>query len=458
MSHSTTRRGRSTPRGVRISPLLARRAYTNDAGRRMPGPAGSLRDLGNLRTIFSLGLLDAYQGWEQDRPGEDFLVWAGPAPHVVVVAPDSVQRVLNDSEHFARDIRPTKTMFGDGLLRQQGGAWVRRRAAASPPFKRGSLGSALPIVVEEVERLLQGWRARGTEPFRPTRDVAGCMLQILCRYLFGYRFDPERYGGRAFHSALVVLSSDSVLRHLLPRHAVAVARRRAIRRAHATLNELCADILESGGDAPFLTRLREDLTGGERTRQDVLDELRTFLIAGHETSATALNWALALLAQAPDEQEVLGREAREHTGFGHTEGLTAADRVFSETMRLYPPVPISVSVATRDTTLSGYFVPAGTRIDVCSYVVHRSRSRWTDPDVFQPSRFIGGAPPRTDYLPFLHGPHLCLGRGLAKIEVRAALSMLTERYRVSLPGPPPEVNLRLSLHPKGLRIRLEPVR
>lgn len=120
-------------------------------------------------------------------------------------------------------------------------------------------------------------------------------------------------------------------------------------------------------------------------------------------------------------------------------------------MRLYPPVPISVSVATEDTQLGRIRVRRGTRIDVCSYVLHRLPWLWPEPGTIDPERFRATPAPGT-WFPFLLGPHTCLGMRLALIELPLVAARLAGAFELTLPEGPPRPNLRLSLHPAGLTI------
>ncbi len=123
-------------------------------------------------------------------------------------------------------------------------------------------------------------------------------------------------------------------------------------------------------------------------------------------------------------------------------------------MRLFPPVPLSVSQATVDTELGPLSVPKGTRVDVCSYLLHRLPWLWEEPAAFRPERFVA-APPKGAYIPFLHGPHTCLGIRLAEIEVPLVTARLAGAFDFELPDGPPRVNFRLSLNPGGLKLRVK---
>src|SRR5688572_20626658 len=253
----------------------------------LAGPRPRLWRLGSLVPLFRAGPLDYYRT-EALRTRDDFLAWAGTVPHLVAVQPETVVPVLSDRVEVARPVGPTRLPFGDGAL--------------NPGFRRGALEGAVGIIREEGAALVAEWRALGAPSFSPSRDVSFRMLRILGRFLFGFSFDRDRHGGRPLHQALIALSSGTVVRHFLPDWVLRLRGERAEIAARAWLDRIGREVLQEGASTPFLDVLREGLRAGTFDEQTALDEIRTFLVAGHETSATALVWTLALLAAHPDVQ------------------------------------------------------------------------------------------------------------------------------------------------------------
>jgi cytochrome P450 len=190
----------------------------------------------------------------------------------------------------------------------------------------------------------------------------------------------------------------------------------------------------------------------------LIDNLLTFFMAGHETTAKALTWTLYLLARAPDWEERILREVREVAGDGplkgeHIDKLVITTQVLKESMRLYPPAPIMSRQATVDTELAGVPIKAGTQVIIPIYAIQRHRRRWRDPDHFEPSRF---APeneaqiPRYHYMPFGAGPRICIGMAFAMIEGIAILASLVRAASFQrTPGNDPEPVSRITLRPAG---------
>ena len=403
--------------------------------------------------MLSEGPLSAYLRWAKQQR-RDFVVWSGPTPRVVVIEPESVREVLR-SEDFVRNPEAVATMFGRSLLRLAGEPWRARRSMLAPAFRGQGLGQAVEIVQSETEALIARWRGHGGRTFRPTRELSFCMLKILGRLLFGYEFEAGEGGGSTLHRTLVILASDSVARHFLPPAIADLRDRGRARAARAELDALCGRLLQSGGSTPFMTALRGGLARGELDRATVIDELRAFLIAGHETSATAAAWSLAQLAAHPEFAADIvaeGKEAASFTSAREVGGLTASARFVKETMRLFPAVPLATAQPVRDLRLGRLDLPRGTQLDISCFVQHRLPWLWPQPKIFDPERF-SVAPREGTYLPFLLGPHTCVGMQLAMLELPLMLSRLAAEFEFELPAGPPTLNLRVSLHPAGLQLR-----
>jgi cytochrome P450 len=228
--------------------------------------------------------------------------------------------------------------------------------------------------------------------------------------------------------------------------------------AREQIDELCAEILARGSDTPFMAALRGALAEGIFDRSVAIDELRTFLIAGHETTASALAWTVATLAEHPQLVGAVRAEAQAAADARtpeHVAEIEATLRLVKEVMRLYPPVPLNLSRAIEPTTLGPLRLARNTRVDVCSYVIQRLPWIWPDPNRVEPLRFVSN-PVAGTWIPFLLGPHTCLGARLALIELPLIAARLIDTFDFVLPSGPPRVNLRVSLNPGGLEILARP--
>jgi cytochrome P450 len=194
------------------------------------------------------------------------------------------------------------------------------------------------------------------------------------------------------------------------------------------------------------------------SERQLIDNLVTFLAAGHETTAKALTWTLYLLARAPDWQERIRAEAVEVAGkdpiaAGHIDALPVTRAVIKEGLRLYPPAPVMTRVAATRTKLGPETIAPGTLVVIPIYVVHRHRKLWDDPDRFDPDRFRPEREakyPRTQFMPFGFGPRTCIGMSFAMMEATAILATLVRGAHFGWDGTHlPEPLSRVTLRPRG---------
>jgi cytochrome P450 len=290
-------------------------------------------------------------------------------------------------------------------------------------------------------------------------------LRIVGEALLGTDVRAET---EAVSAAFNVLSEQTVERfrslRLLP-PVLPTAYDRAFRQASRALREVVTRViakrrerLEDQGDLLSMFMLaRDEETGEQMDDEHLRNEVLTMLLAGHETTATALSWAWALLEQNPDAERKLHAELDAVLG----DRLPTADdvprliytrRVLDETMRLYPPVYVLSRKVVEDDTVCGYQVLGGSTVDISPYVTHRLPEFWPDPGRFEPDRFTPdqvAARPRYAYYPFLGGPRQCIGNNFALMEGTLILATLARRHRPRMvagytPTPEPLITLRPS--------------
>lgn len=260
-------------------------------------------------------------------------------------------------------------------------------------------------------------------------------------------------------------------------------RNEEMRDALTTIKRVCADLirskranLEKGGRAD-LDILSVAIESGGFSDDDLVNQLMTFLAAGHETTASALTWATYLLCKHPDAQQRLREEIRASLpSLESDESISALDidklpylnAVLNETMRVLPPVPLTLREASHDTTIQGHFVPAGTSIIICPWAVNTSKSLWgDDARDFNPDRWMGpgrantgGADSNYAITTFLHGPRSCIGKDFAKAEFACLVAALIGKFEVEMEDPGWELQIQggITARPKGgLRVKIRPV-
>jgi cytochrome P450 len=213
-----------------------------------------------------------------------------------------------------------------------------------------------------------------------------------------------------------------------------------------------------------LLSAKDPETGHVFTLNELVDQVATLFLAGHETTAGALSWAIYLSAMCPHVQDRLSSEAREVMGerepaFADLKRLKFTRDVFREVLRLYPSFGFIARTCAYDEEMRDKHVKAGSTVSVAPWLIHRHRTHWERPDIFDPNRFqteSGKASLRTAYLPFSLGPRVCLGAAFAMQEAVLILACLARRYRFEpladhVPKPVGRLTIRSE---NGVKVRL----
>jgi cytochrome P450 len=404
----------------------------------------------------------------------------GRAVMAWVTDPALIERVLlHEAERFPKtqlEKRVFEVTLGDGILTSQGASWRWQRRTAAPLFRPADLASLVPAMSAAGEAQLARWRAHSAGSAQAVdRDMTETTFRVISATMFAGSADAE--AAEILRLADMALSSISwdVAAAMLrfPRwlwYPGKYRRRRAGRQARAVVAGILARRRAMGlqGDDLLarLARAQDPETGAPMSEKQLLDNLLTFLAAGHETTAKALTWALYLLARAPEWQGRIRSEVRAVAGAGpvssdHLDNLVVTRAILEETMRLYPPAPIMTRQAAAAAELGTTVIPGGALIAIPIYAVHRHRRLWVDPDRFDPDRFAPerrGKIPRTQFMPFGFGPRTCIGASFAMMEGVAILATLVRGADFEWDGRHlPEPVSRVTLRPKGgmpLRVTL----
>jgi cytochrome P450 len=396
---------------------------------------------------------------------------------VWITAPALVRTVLLDERERYRKLSTLRLLgplLGRGILTSEGAEWKWQRQAAAPVFRQQDLLRLVPSFAHAAARLVERWRAApGVQAI--DRDMTRATFEVISSTLL-----PSADAGVAqvFERSMAafqrgagwgILYASTGMPSWLPRPGMLSSARAAaaLRRAtHAVLRESRA----AGAQAEDLLRRlmasRDPETGRTMDDTRLVDNLLTFYLAGHETTARALAWTLYLLARSPQWHSLLEEEIAAVTGGApvaaeHIEQLTLVQQVLKESMRLYPPAPLIARQAIEDGELGGVPVRRGMSVVMPIYAIHRHAKRWDEPDVFDPSRFSPereAAIERYQYLPFGAGPRICIGMAFAMIEATAMLATLLQHARFSpVEGHDPHPVARVTLLPRGgvsLRVTL----
>jgi len=369
----------------------------------------------------------------------------------ILNAPDAIRRVLVDNyENYTRTpagLRVLRPMLGQGLLIAEGRAWKHQRRTLAPAFTPRAVAALVPHMIAATDETVAKLRARSNAPVDLRETMQRMTLEIAGRTMFSFGMDRHGAALRDFVMEYGErLARPHFLDLLLPLNWPSpqdFARARFRKRWTAFVAMLMAERRAAGKNenAPprdlfdLMNEARDPETGAAFSDEQLGDEVATMILAGHETTATALFWALYLLALDPETQEQLAAEVRDVNASGaiEIERLKFTRAVIDETMRLYPPAFLIARAAAGPDTIAGLPVKKHDVILIAPWLLHRHEKLWRDPNAFVPSRFMTGTPPdRFAYLPFGVGARVCIGAHFALVEATLALARLIGAFRVAL--------------------------
>jgi unspecific monooxygenase len=370
----------------------------------------------------------------------------------ILNTPDAIRHVLVDNyENYIRTpagIRVLRPMLGEGLLISEGRAWKHQRRTLAPAFTPRAVMSLVPHMVAATDETIAKLRAAGNAPVDLREAMQRMTLEIAGRTMFS--FGMERHGA-ALRDFVVEYGTRLARPHfldlVLPLNWPTLqdfARARFRKRWTRFVRMLMAERRAAGkteGAPPrdlfdLMVAARDPETGEAFTDEQLGDQVATMILAGHETTATALFWSLYLLALDPATQDELAAEVASAAtnGMLDVERLKFTRAVVDETMRLYPPAFLIARAAAGPDTVAGMPVRKNDVILIAPWLLHRHEKLWRDPNAFIPQRFMPPAPPpdRFAYLPFGVGARVCIGAHFALVEATLALAKLIGAFRVTL--------------------------
>ncbi|MGW1880878.1 cytochrome P450 [Streptomyces sp. NPDC001970] len=449
-------------------------------GTEIPGPAG-LPLLGSMFDLKrdSLGtFLNA-----QRAHGDVVRFTAGPpglrAELYAVFSAEGAQQVLaTESANFRKDnafYQEVRESFGNGLLTSQDEDYLRQRRLVQPLFTRRRVDGYAAAVTDETTALLANWRTAPDATVDVVDEMTGLTLRAVARILFGTDVEAAV---PVVERCFPVIGNYTLRRGYSPanppRHWPTPANRRAAA-ATAEMYAVCDRIIErrrAEGDAAqgddLLTLLAQagSAEDGSLDASEIRDQVLIFLLAGHETTATSLAFALHLLARHPEQQERARSEAV-HVLSGRVpeaydlDALPYLTRVLKEAMRLYPAGPVIGRRAVAAAEIEGHTIPAGADVIVAPWVTHRHPRYWDAPERFDPDRFTPDREkerPRYAWFPFGGGPRACIGQHFSMLESVLALSMILRAYELRAVDVDVPVDTGITLRAAGpARCRLRPL-
>jgi cytochrome P450 len=380
----------------------------------------------------------------------------------VIHHPDDVKRVLvSNHRNYTKGVGldRVKILLGKGIMTSEGELWKRQRYMMQPFFHRRVITEFATNIGAENDRCLERWAglAAAGEPLNLTDEMSELTLAIVLRSIFGRDLDrlTEQPGANPF----AVVTREQVrdlqfaykFRSLTKLVAQLIARRRAEPEEHF-------DYLA------MLMSARDKESGAPMAERELIDEVLTLIVAGHETTASALNWTWYLLSQHPEAEARLHAEIdaappAAAPSLSEMEALSYTQQVVNEALRLYPPGWLLSRRTIEADTLGGYAVPPRSNVLLPLYLLHRHPGFWKNPQAFWPERFAAeheAERPRFAYMPFAAGPRHCIGETFALYEMYVHLFKVARRYRLRfVPDKPLELEAQINLrtrHPLHMRL------
>jgi cytochrome P450 len=391
--------------------------------------------------------------------GDTYRVFApGRKSYVYVIHhPDDVKRVLvSNHRNYTKGVGldRVRILLGKGIMTSEGDLWRRQRYMMQPYFHRRVITEFARMLDEANEALIGRWDGLASQGQRVniTDEMSELTLQIVLRSIFGQDL-PE------LSASFAVVTQEPArnlqfafkFRSLTKLVAQVIQRRRSHHEEHADY-------------VGMLMSARDKDTGQPMSERELIDEIMTLVVAGHETTASALNWTWYLISQHPAAEALLHAEIdaapdMSAPSLTQMETLVYTQQLISEALRLYPPGWLLSRRAVEPDELGGFEIPAGADVLLPLYHLHRHPRFWKDPDLFRPERFASeheAERPRFAYMPFAAGPRHCIGETFALYEMLVHLYKIARRYRLTyVPDRPLELEAQINLrtrHPLHMRL------
>jgi enediyne biosynthesis protein E7 len=374
----------------------------------------------------------------------------------VINHPDDIKRVLlSNHRNYTKGegMDRVKILLGNGIMTSEGAFWRRQRRMMQPSFHRRVIDQFSALISEVNDKYAQRWAeksARG-EPVNLSSDTSELTLEIVLRSIFGTDLErlEQQLGVNPFE--VVAKQSNRDLKFAFQFRSLARLVGELIkRRRHAPEEHF--DFLSMF----MMTRDRE--TDEPMADKELIDEVLTLIVAGHETTAAALTWSWYLISTHPLAAEQLEAEAdrtsdQQAMGLDAAEAMSFTHQVLQESLRLYPPGWLITRRAIEADELGGYMIGPRTDVFISPYMLHRHPAFWSEPEQFRPERFAGvdaAERHRFAYIPFAVGPRHCIGENIAMFEMLVHLRTMARRFRLRrATSEPIELEAQINLRPRS---------
>jgi cytochrome P450 len=372
---------------------------------------------------------------------------------IVVSKPDYVKHILQDNNknyHKSYGYTIMKLLLGEGLLTSEGDFWRRQRRLAQPAFHRDRLATFVQIMTSAAEDLLNKWESL---PDGTTVNISTSMMNvtvdIVCKAMFSTDVeDAVEVVNREFN-----IANEKLVRRITSPVKIPlwlpIPEIKKEKNAYSAIRGVVKQIIDKRRNSneqyddllAMLMEAKDEDTGEMMSNEQILDEVVTIFLAGHETTAVALSWLFNCVEENPEvEEKLLSEEASVlNNRAPQLEDLRALDytrMVIDETLRLYPPAWVIGRNALDDDEIGGYHIPKGINVLIPVYSIHRDARYWENPEQFIPERFSKEKAKNYHkfmYFPFGGGPRLCIGNNFALMEMQLIVPMILRKYKLTKP-------------------------
>ncbi|KAK8572225.1 hypothetical protein V6N12_028283 [Hibiscus sabdariffa] len=420
--------------------------------------------------------------------GKNYLFWNGAQAELVITEPELAKEILKNSEKAfpKRRLTPYSKILGKGLSSAEGEKWVKLRKLANRAFHGESLKNMFPAVISSVETMLERWKGQESKEMDVHHEFRLLASEVISRTAFGSSYME---GEKIFNmlTKLSVIAMRNLYKTRIPfisklwktadlvesEALVKVVKDCVMEMIKKREDKVVNGEADSFGDdfLGLLVNAYHDLDETERLSfEDLVDECKTFYFAGQGNIPSLLGWTVLLLSIHSDWQEKARREVMEIFGDQnpHPEGiakLKTMSMIINETLRLYAPANSMPREVARKVQLGKLVLPANMNILVLDIAFHHDPQLWGDDvHLFRPERFADGIAKATKYnaaafVPFGLGPRFCVGMSFAVTETMVALSMILQRYAMTLsPAYVHRPVLIMTLRPQhGVQVVLQPL-
>jgi cytochrome P450 family 110 len=404
-----------------------------------PGPRSALPQLLHLKDPFPL--MDQLQAAYSDPMTCPLL---GQKPMVLTWSPEGIQAVFSAPPDTFEPgaAEALAAIVGRGsIFLQSGEAHRRSRKLLMPPFQGERMRAYADVIAGATGRWLERQPIGFSHPVLPMAQ--GITLDVIVEAVFGER-DPARTAALHDQILAIVAAFNPLVAtfRFLQKDFGGMGPWARLQRAATALRSSVSELADKkralpGEDVLSLLLAARDEGGQGIDEQSLYEQLLTFVIAGHETTATSLAWALYEVHRHPEVHQKLISELKtlETENPKQLADAPYLNAVIAETLRRHPPLPIVPRRLTRPFQLQGFELPAGQTIGVAMYMAHHDPATYPDPHVFRPERFLDARPSPFLYLPFGGGARRCIGAAFASYELKLALGTLLQKSAFRLNEP-----------------------